>query len=106
MSALTGSIQLLFHGSNIDALRDSSLLNPRKLYLYLAQPNDTGADFKPVVNSNPNLSFIYINEDAGFEDEREKDCVESIANARQGIFQMLPNLLQDMGWEGTDCYSS
>ena len=54
-------------------MSDSNLLNPRKMFLYLAQPIDSVADFEPVVNSNPNLNSIYINEDAGFDDEREKD---------------------------------
>ena len=71
-------------------------MNPRKLSLHLAQPIDTGADYKPIINSNPNLNYIYINEDVGLDEGREKDCVESIANARLDIFQMLPNLLQDM----------
>ena len=61
--------------SLFDALSDSKLLIPRKLLLYLAQPIDSGADFEPIVNSNPNLNCIYINDDAGFDDEREKDLV-------------------------------
>ena len=54
------------------------LLNFRKLFLYLAQPIDTGADFEPIVNPNPNLNCIYINEDAGFDDDREKDLVMKV----------------------------
>ena len=59
--------------SLFDALRDSKLLNPSKLSLYLDQPIDTGAYFKPILDSNLNLNSKYINEDAGFDDEREKD---------------------------------
>ena len=58
-----------------DALRDSNLLNPRNSFLYLAQPIDAGADFKPIVNSKLNLNCIYIDEDARFDDERENDLV-------------------------------
>ena len=58
-----------------DALRDSNLLNPLNPSLYLAQPIDAGADFKPTVNSKPNLNCIYIDEDARFDDERENDLV-------------------------------
>ena len=61
--------------SVFDALRDSNLLNPRKLSLHLAQPIDTGAGFKPLVDTNPNLKSTYINEDAGFNDKLEKDLV-------------------------------
>ena len=55
--------------------KDSILLNPRKLSLYIAHPIDTGADFKPRVNSNPNLNCTYIVEHSGFDDDREKDLV-------------------------------
>ena len=62
-------------GSLFDALSDSNFLNPRKLFLCLAQPIDTGAYFEPIVKSNQNLNCIYINEDAKFDDKREKDLV-------------------------------
>ena len=71
-NTVTNVVQL---SSLFDALRDSNLLNLCKLSLYLAQPIYTGADFKPIVNSNPNLNCIYINEDGGFDDEHEKDLV-------------------------------
>ena len=61
--------------SLFDALSDSSLSNPRNLSLHIAQPFDAGADFKPIVNSKPNLNCIYINEDAKFDDECEKELV-------------------------------
>ena len=55
--------------------KDSNLLNPRKLSLYLVHKIDTGADFKPIVDSNPNLNCTNIVDHSGFDDEREKDLV-------------------------------
>ena len=71
-NTVTNEVRL---SSLFDPLSDPKLLNLCKLSFYLAQPMYTGADFKPIVNSNPNLNCIYINEDAGFNDEPEKDLV-------------------------------
>ena len=77
--------------SLFDALSDSNFLIRRKLILYLAQPIDSGADFEPIVNSNPNLNCIYINDDAWFDDEREKDLVLKVLRmVVKTIFKCCP----------------
>ena len=61
--------------SIFDASSDSNLVNPCSFSLHLAQLIDARADFKPIVNWKSNLNGIYINEDAMFDDECEKDSV-------------------------------
>ena len=73
------------------------LLNPRKLFLYLAQPIGTGADFEPAVNSIPNSNCIYINEDAGFDDGREKDLVIKVLRM---LVKTFPNAVESISRYG------